>query len=570
MSRTRSSVLVLSTMVLLSAGWVQAQTDAKKPPVVYVPYRDLAELVVQLSAPAQGPQLVHIQASAKKDTTTACDCPMIGLLGADFQRGYLVVDTGDQLRIRGRKVSDARQIEPQRDAALLRAFGGLAGEWFNHWGDASSVRLDLARLDLRRTSDDHQTIVVDTEQVLLSGEFRVAAVGQPMFDCSFALPLGWDVTVGGKREGFRYSVSEAIPRLLRVDLDSPVRPEGEAVVGIVMRRVPKDWKWDAARQDDAGAAVRSAMNLAPEDEKLIKSIQQEMADQADSRVFATQIIRPQADTISGVVSIVSSDRLEVTKVFADPVGDKPTLAPVNVGRMAGLGVHPLARFAFSYTAEPLDLLAMNASRPQVRLLGESIGLVSLSPTAVTGDWLVAYAVTGRPIDKLHLLLDGSLGEAVRIEAARPRPAGSPGQDVPVAIVSRAIIAAPHGQAVPRGYNLFELTLDAPVAGPVRLTVHYDRPASSGSVVLPLVRPFGAEQTGELLAVQAGEDLAVAASAEGAAEIDALELPPNLPLPAKVNRLLSVWRLPDRDEKMEYADGGESAYTWQQNVPTSRR
>ena len=53
-------------------------------------------------------QVLHIQASAKR-SGRGWTAPYVRLLDAAFQRGHLLVDTGEELKVRGEKLTNARR-----------------------------------------------------------------------------------------------------------------------------------------------------------------------------------------------------------------------------------------------------------------------------------------------------------------------------------------------------------------------------------------------------------------------------------------------------------------------------
>ncbi|MDD4890728.1 MAG: hypothetical protein PHU85_12460, partial [Phycisphaerae bacterium] len=268
-------------------------------------------LVVQLANAGRGSQLIHIQASAPMASTSAWQGPAVRLVGADFQHGYLIVDTGEHLRIRGQKLTDARQEDLSAAAGAAQFIGTPVGRLIYHWGDKWSASLDLATIGLRRASDEQQTFSVGPQQVSLACQFKITAIGREMYDVQFDLPdakSGWEVsgvTVNDSAGGFEYHVDDAKDgRVLKIQLATPLRADGMAKVSISLRHVPADWDWTAA-------------------------------DNTRSRELSVPLVRPQVDTVTGLASVAASGDLEVDEDDVDiEAGVGPYLKRLTVGRMA--------------------------------------------------------------------------------------------------------------------------------------------------------------------------------------------------------------------------------------------
>ncbi|MGB2824141.1 MAG: hypothetical protein WBF17_24415, partial [Phycisphaerae bacterium] len=213
-------------------------------------------LLVRLRTASRGTKALHIEATAPRGAP-AWTSPFVKLQDADFEHGHLLVDTGRELKVRGQTLTRARR----EDMSLANSIPGLLaaaqGRLFYHWSDGWSVRLDLATVALRRSSEANHRLYVTPEELGLTSAFNVTAVGRELFDLAFELPAGaddWrlsDVTVDGKKTGFEYRVvAEGGKRTLKIALARPIRPEGVARVHIHMRHVPADWRWPA------GAAAR--------------------------------------------------------------------------------------------------------------------------------------------------------------------------------------------------------------------------------------------------------------------------------------------------------------------------
>jgi len=456
-------------------------------------------LVVRLRRPERGVQAVHIRATAPREGE-AWQSPRIDLQDSAFQRGYLIADAGEELRVRGERIRAARRETRTAARSAAGVFTTPSGRLYYHWGSNWSVSLDLSTVSLRRASLDRQILAISPEQLTLSGQFQVTAIGREMYDLSFELPpetLRWDVgsvTVNGKTTGFEYRVTAAKQqRVLRIELASPVMPEAFANVVITLRHVPSDWDF-------------AARNAATDD--------------ADKRAFAAPLIQPIAHSISGLFAVTASGDLDATALKA-PAG----LKEVTVGRMASLGLSRNVQLAWSYEAAVDRPARIEVSRRRTRISADSAGVLHAGVGKATGTWRMVYHVTRATTRTLQLLAADSLGDAIKIDAPGRRIASK--------------IRTDSGEGVPDGYDLWTLTLDGDTIGDVAVVVQYERPVTTETFAVPLVRPFGVRQASETLAVQASEELAVDIQSADTTEIDAVDLPP---LPVPVTRLLASFRL----------------------------
>jgi len=456
-------------------------------------------LRVRLRTASRGTKALHIRAAASRAGPTWTS-PFVKLQDADFEHGYLLVDTGGELKVRGQALSRARREDMSLASAVPGLLAAAQGRLFYHWSDGWSVRLDLATVALRRSSEARHRLHVTPEQLTLSSELNVTAVGRRLFDLAFELPAGDDwrlsgVTVAGKKTGFEYRVvTEGAKRMLKIALAGPVRAEGAVKVGVSMRHVPADWKWPT---------------------------------RAAPREVSLPIVRAVADTVSGQIAVAPSGDLDVAAVAAPK-----ELKAVTVGRMSALGLAGDVQLAYTYEAPVEDDVKVRVSRRTHRLAAEAIGLVTARPTRLIGVWRIRYSITRAHARTLHVLVDKSLGRQITITAPGRRLGGKNVVEPGPATVNLLPEAA-------KAYDLWELTLDSQTAGVVTVNVRYDRPLSGEEVRVPLIRPIGSEQVHEMLAVQASEELAVTVDAVGTSDVDAVDLPP---LPAPATRLLRAFRL----------------------------
>ncbi len=452
-------------------------------------------LTVRLRTARRGTEVLHIKATA---AMPAGDwrSPRVTLKKAAFQRGYLLVDTGSELRVRGEQLLRARR-EDRSAAALPQVMGVVAGRLYYHWSHDWRVTLETTTVALRRGSEGRQYVIVAPEHVTLLAHYQVTAIGREMFDITFDLPpkaARWEVasvTVGAKKTGFEYRIVEADgKRTLRLELARPVQPEATAAVSFTLKHTPDDWLWPAG---------------------------------AKPRELSVPLLRCQADTISGIVSVSTGEDLQAEALAAPGM-----LKTVTAARMSSLGLGRNVQIAYVYKAAPGGALSLRILRKSSRVSAKSVGLVSVRPKGLSAAWRITYTVSRARTKKLTLLADSSLGEEIRIDTGAHR------------LTSKIRTpAAEHPTAEHKGYDIWTLNLDAQVRGRVTVNVQYDRPLPSGTFPVPLVRPYGATQAGELVAIQASEELAVDAAAEGVREIDTIDLPA---LPAPARRLLAAYRL----------------------------
>ena len=458
------------------------------------------KLIVRLRTASRGTKAMNIQATAVRGGP-AWASPSIRLAGSDFEQGHLLVDTGGQLRVRGESFRNALRSDLAQANAIPGLLAATQGRLYYHWSGDWRVKLDLANVALRTSCDARHQLVVTPEELALLSKFDITAIGRELFEISFDLPdetSQWhlrSVTVNGSNKGFEYRVgAEGKRRTLKLFLASPVKPEGVARVAVAMRKVPAGWAW-----------------------------------QADSppREVALPIVHARTESVSGQISVAPAGDLDVAGVSA-----ADGLKSVTVGRMAALGLPGDAQLAWTYDKDFEGVLRVRASRRAQRISAESIGLVTAQPTKLLGAWRLTYVITRARARTLYLLADKSLGRGVTIVAPGRHLAG---KDI-VAPGAKTVSLSPE---LARAYDLWQLTLDSQTIGPVAVNVRYDRPLAGANTSVPLVRPAGAGQVSEMLAIQASEELAVTVTSSGAAAVDAIDLPP---LPAPASRLLRALRL----------------------------
>ncbi len=458
-------------------------------------------LSVRLRQAARGSQSLHIHALAPRAGQSTWTSPRVNLVGAAFQRGYLVVDTGNQLLVRGEKLANARR-EDRTAASTVDGLSAGGGRIYYHWGNHWSVALELSDVTLRRFSEDRQTLHVTPKQLTLEGRFLVTALGRESFDLDFLLPgdrLGWTIyklTVNGQEQGFEYRLADQQGRRkLTIELARPIPSEASAEVLLTLRAAAP-WEFDAK-------------------------------DQVEQ--LAVGLIHPLLDSVSGVVAVTTQDESAgpagAQDLDADVAKAPPALKPVNVGRMASLGLGATVQTAYTYD-QPVDgHLELKVQRRLPRMTAQAVGLVNVRPTSLAGTWTITYDVSQARTQTLHVLADKSLGPQIDLSVPGQRLSG------------RRIVDKP-SLPVPAGYDLWQLDLDAHVFGTVQVRAAYERALPGPAFDVPLVRPYAA-QSSEVLAVEASEELAVTVSGKCAGEIDTVDLPA---LPVTPTRLLAAMRL----------------------------
>jgi len=460
----------------------------------------LQTLSVRLRSGKVGTVAVHIKATATR-TGQSWHSPRVALVDADFQRGYMMVNTDDELGVRGEKASGVRREDISATASLPGMVGASGGRLYFHWGDDWSVELQLAEVALRRSINEKQNLSISPEQVTLRGDFEVTAVERELFEMSFAirgLDQQWQirtVLVDNKKEGFEYRIEKGPDRqVLRIELPHPVLPEKVANVSIILQHVPADWQWPS--------------DAAP-------------------RTITVPLIASSAEDVSGHVTISAAGDLD-----ALPKKVPTELEAVPVGRMASLAMPPNVQHAYSYNAPTKGRIRLEVSRRRPRVSGEAVGLIAVRPREFTGDWRITYYISRASARRLYLLADKSLGQKIKITSST------------VPISSKSIVRPGEktfsvSDELAQLYDLWLLNLDHSSFGAVVIDVHFERPLPEGKLAVPLVRPICKGQINELLAVQASEELELTIQQTQAKKIDAIDLP-LLPVPA--SRILAAYRL----------------------------
>ncbi|UCC97797.1 MAG: hypothetical protein JSW66_18375 [Phycisphaerales bacterium] len=475
-------------------------------------------LTVRLRSEKAGTTGLHIRASALRKGD-AWRAPRVMLVGASYQRGYVLVNTDEELSVRAEQLTDARREDVSAGAPAPRMVSppssgaAGAGRLYFHWGDRWSARLELAEVELRRSIKERQTVSVSPQRVTLTGDFEVTAIGRELFEMPFVLggpARQWQiktVQVDSRTAGFEHRVEESGPgsrngRLLTIELPRPIRPEKVANVTIELQHVPSDWYWPS------DAAARSIS---------VPLIRHQVSPSEESRM----------QTVSGEVLISAVDDLD-----ALPEDVPEALEAVPVGRMASLGIERSVQYAYSYNTPAPGQIQFQVSRRRPRTSADAVGLITVGPREFTGHWRITYAISRASARRLYLLADKSLGQEIKITS-------------PTVLLSSRSIVVPDARTISlsaelaRRYDVWLLNLDRKTIGEVAVHVRYERPRTSETFDIPLVRPTCEGQINEQLAIQASEELALAVSSAGAKEIDAVDLPP---LPVEAGRVLAAFRM----------------------------
>ena len=465
------------------------------------------KLTVRLRSATRGTRALHIRASAPMGKS-AWSSPAVSLVGAGYQRGYVLVDPGDQLAVRAEKLIGARR-QDIRGVSDVAGMTGSSGRLYFHWGDKWSVGLQLAQIELQKHSKDRQMFVISPRELSLHLASEITAVGREMFAMDFILPgaaSGWDiisVTVNGSKRGFEYRTApQGQIRVLKLELARPVAPEAVAKVNVILRRVPEKWDWSSKGGSRREAVVRKV---------------------------TLPLIRCLADKSSGLAAVSVAGDLDAEVSTA-----AGRLKGVTVGKMAPLGLGREVRAAYTYEIAPEGALDVSVSRPEPRIAAASVALVSVSPSGVSGRFALTYNVTRVGTRTLYLLTEKSLGKKLTIV--------TPGRQLASrSIVSPAAETLKLPEAVSDSYNLWQLKLDAQARDRLLVRVNYEQALPKGKFSVALVRPAAAERSTEVLAIEATEELAVTFAASQARDVDITDLPP---LPAPARRVLRAFRPTD--------------------------
>ena len=206
-------------------------------------------LTVLLRSGKVGAVALHIEASAELNEQS-WKSPRVVLVGAQSQRGYLMVNLDEGLGIRGQRLTEARREDVSTVSLVSGLNAGTGGRLYFHWGQNWSVGLELETVKLRRSIKEHQRVIVTPQLVTLRGDFEITAVERELFDMDFILrgpAEQWQirsVKVDEKETGFEYRLEEQTDRrLLKIELARPVRPEKIANVSIILNNVPPNWNW---------------------------------------------------------------------------------------------------------------------------------------------------------------------------------------------------------------------------------------------------------------------------------------------------------------------------------------
>ena len=243
---------------------------------------DSKTMTLRFSSAKKGKIVLHVKATAARGGEV-WNAGGLKLDNADFERGYLMVITDEELGVRGESISGARR----EDVAVASYITGMAnaagGRLYFMWGSDWNIQLALAEVKLRRSIDEKQRIIVDRSGVKLVAEFDVTAVDREMFMMRFNIAgqsTKWklaNVTVNGRKDGFQWRVEkDGKTRQLSIELPDGVDAEKLARVAIVMDHVPGDWDW-------SGEAIERGLSIP--------------------------VVTSQADTVSGLVTVSTAGDL---------------------------------------------------------------------------------------------------------------------------------------------------------------------------------------------------------------------------------------------------------------------
>jgi len=470
-------------------------------------------LTVRLRSAEVGTTAVHIKAVAET-TDTDWLAPNVTMPDAAFQRGCIIVEPDEELRIRAEKLTNAAREDPTA-VSVPGISAAAAGQLYFHWGKNWAVQLRLEAAKLRRSIEEKQNLVLTRELVTLTADCRITAIERELFDVSFIVPprlRKWhlaDLRLNGSDEGFEYTMEDKPHRsLLRMQLARPVMPEKTADVQIILQHVPQDWYWPA--------------DAAPQ-------------------TITVPLVRSQAQNVSGRLAVSTQGDLD-----AEPQDIPENFEHVPPGRMSRLDLPQNARHAYSYKNPPRGQIRVRVSRRRPRIAADSVGLIDIRPEALAAQFQINYDISRASAQRLYLLAHKSLKDKINITSSRT-PLSSKN------VVPAGERTFPLPSDLLLEYDLWVLNLDSLSIGDVRIDASYEIPLPEDNFDVALVRPIcpsagedhAGDQTGtagnvdEFIAVQASELLALTINTDAAKSVDAIDLPP---LPAEVGRILAAYRL----------------------------
>jgi len=470
-------------------------------------------LTVRLRSAEVGTTAVHIKAVAET-TDTDWLAPNVTMPDAAFQRGCIIVEPDEELRIRAEKLTNAAREDPTA-VSVTGISAAAAGQLYFHWGKNWAVCLRLETAKLRRSIEEKQNLVLTRELVTLTADCRITAIERELFDVSFIMPprlRKWhlaDLRLNGRDEGFEYTIEDRPHQsLLRMQLARPVMPEKTADVQITLQHVPQDWYWSA--------------DAAPQ-------------------TITVPLVRSQAQNVSGRLAVSTQGDLD-----AEPQDIPENFEHVPPGRMSRLDLPQNARHAYSYKNPPRGHIRVRVSRRRPRIAADSIGLIDIRPEALAAQFQINYDISRASAQKLYLLAHKSLKEKINITSS-----GTPLSSKNVVPAGERTFPLPSDLLLE--YDLWVLNLDSLSIGDVRIDASYEIPLPEDNFDVALVRPIcpaagedhAGDQTGtagnvdEFIAVQASELLALTINTDAAKSVDAIDLPPR---PAEAGRILAAYHL----------------------------
>ncbi|MFP4355001.1 MAG: hypothetical protein ACLFUJ_07720 [Phycisphaerae bacterium] len=487
--------------LLIDPAWTVLNVDSPdlvswdvQTPAIDAPKR----IVVNMRNAVRGSKLLRIEATAaiEDDSFRA---PRLRLAGADYQRGYLLLDTGKAFAVRSETLENSRRQDMAQAHGLARMLGG-AERMYYHWSDDWSVSLGLSRLELKRQVEMRQLAWIDLERMQLQTQFDVTPLGSEMFDLTLKVPPaedGWQLaslTVNGSTEGFSYRLDEQAS-LLRIELASGVRAESLMRVDLVLDK-------------PLPAALDKALAAGEQDAKA-----------------SVPILSVRADEVSGLVAVSA-----VADLAAEAEVSAAQLEHVPTGRLASLGLDSSVTAAWQFDQAVEGKVELRIGRRTARMTASTVGLVRIEPTGLDGRFAISWRIDRASTRRLYALVDKRLGSNVRFEVSN--------LGVSASIVEPSAQTLELAGDVAEAWNLWQLDLDARSRGRLTAMATYQVPLGKDRTNIPLIRAAGVERGSLVVAVDASEELAVQLEASAAGELDLLELPP---LPAAARRILGAWR-----------------------------
>ncbi len=460
-------------------------------------------LNIRFQSQQKGTKAILVQGSAMPiavadGAVVSWTAPRFELLGADFQRGYLLVNPSRHLRVRSESIVAARRQDPagcSRIPGLTAAFGRL----YFHWGNDWRIQLQIGGVEASRHCNAKHLMTVNADGLQMLVQFQLTAIGREFFHIRTSLPpkeSAWVLApprINGQTTGFEYRiVDEGAKRYLLIELASPVAVDRNCLLELNLQQRPDSWDWTAERER--------------------------------SRNVQFPVLDCEAGKINGLLAVSTSLEFDAECTIA---GDD--IERVSIGQMSGLGLGRDVVAAFLYEKAISGKLNAAVTRSQPRIYAGSTGRITISPQNLNAVFSVVYDITRARSAKLYTLIPRELGKRFSFTCQQR-------------VRNRQIVADAPNLELPEsrdGYDLWEFELEEPALGKVSATISFTLPHDEKTATIPLIRPVGSNDSQEIIAFQAVEELAVEIKAEGARVIDRSAAPE---LSSIFKRVLKVYQI----------------------------